>query len=81
MKTRKTRVRAAVSGDVRGASKVVSRQAWRALMAQRARRVHRRTPLQNGVVYHSGPSVLEPEEGILIIDTRKAGFQRPSYLG
>ncbi|MFY0544618.1 TIR domain-containing protein [Brevibacillus sp. H7] len=35
--TGKTRVRASVSGNVRGASKVLSRQTWRSLMAQRAK--------------------------------------------
>lgn len=58
----------------------MTRQVWRSLLAQRARKVHGQIPSLMGVVYHNGPSVLDPEEGIVVIATKETGFKKPRYI-
>ncbi|GIO09312.1 hypothetical protein J31TS6_53400 [Brevibacillus reuszeri] len=81
MPSRKPNAHMTVSGHVRPVSRHVARQVWRSLLAQRARKVHGAIPSLQGVIYHDGPSVLDSEEGIVVIATQEAGFKRPRYIG
>ncbi|MDF2679739.1 hypothetical protein [Brevibacillus choshinensis] len=81
MTARKAHAHMTVAGHVRPVSRHVSRQVWRSLLAQRARKVYGQIPPLQGAIYHNGPSVLDPEEGIVVIATKEAGFKRPRYIG